>query len=276
MCARVTSLCCAGVVAVFSLSAVGGCMEERVVNDPWADLRQFADSQQPERQSGGGLAEYVADDGWAILVEEFTGRRAERRARMAAQRLRDRAGIENAWYRMERDRARVYIGRYNDPAGPAAEQALADARTVEVDGVQPYGQARIVPLSREATGAMSEYDLRNYPGYYSLQIAFYDDRGEQDHRVAAEEAVQALREDDEEAYYHHSDYMSIVTIGLFTDADFQQRPLRHGGTIMDYGPRVRELQEQYPYNLGNGHTIVQRSASGRETIQPSFLVEVPH
>jgi hypothetical protein len=61
----------------------------------------------------------------------------------------------------------------------------------------------------------------------------------------------------------------MVTIGLFTDAD-----LISDGATQTYGPKIRELQQKFPYNLGNGLTIVQKLAGKTLGQQPSFLVRL--
>jgi hypothetical protein len=60
----------------------------------------------------------------------------------------------------------------------------------------------------------------------------------------------------------------MVCLGLFTDDDFVKQP----DGSMGYGPRVRKLQEHFPYNLANGVTLLQHAPGQPPVAQPSFLV----
>ena len=114
-----------------------------------------------------------------------------------------------------------------------------------------------------------EHDLRNHPGAYTLQIGFYDEQFGDQFRQAAQEAAQVLRNDGHEAYFYHGPHRSMVTVGLFTENDFVQ-----DGVQSVYGPRIRELQQKHPYNLGNGRTLIQKVAGENLGEQPSFIVRV--
>ncbi len=121
------------------------------------------------------------------------------------------------------------------------------------------GPAETVPL-----------DVRAHSGMYTLQIGYYDDAFGPNFRNAAVKAAQTLREEGDPAYFYHGPHRSMVTVGLFTDDDLVQQ-----GFQRVYGPNVKTLQEKYPYNLGNGRTVVERINGEIVGEQSSFLVRIP-
>ena len=179
--------------------------------------------------------------------------------------------LPDVWFRDEGTRTVIYRGRYAAPNSQIARDDLEQTRKVALDGKQVFGAAVLVPIAagpQAATAPQSPWDLRQFPGMYTLQIGFYDADYGKDFRAAAEEAVRVLRGDGQEAYYYHGPNRAMVCVGLFTDQDFVQDV--QGG--MAYGPRVRQLQEHFPYNLGNGVTLLQQRPGQQPTPQPSFLV----
>ena len=121
-------------------------------------------------------------------------------------------------------------------------------------------------------------DLKQHAGMYSLQIGFYDEAFGKEFRKAAEEMATILREDGVEAYYYHGPNISMVTVGLFDDSDLVKREVRMPNGLVSiqegYGPRIKVLQEQFPNNLGNGATVIDKIDGQNLGPQPSFLVRV--
>ncbi|NJL31550.1 MAG: hypothetical protein HC898_07935 [Phycisphaerales bacterium] len=134
-------------------------------------------------------------------------------------------------------------------------------------------QAPAAPVKAEVT--LKQYDLAQFTGQpiYSLQIGFWDEnytRG--DFREAAADYVQELRRKGIEAYLFHGRIRSLVTVNLFKDGDLVPQP---DGTTL-YGPRVLELQKQFPYNLSNGEPFkLAIFGKEQEHPQPSFLIHMP-
>ena len=86
---------------------------------------------------------------------------------------------------------------------------------------------------------------------------------------AAEKAAAQLRTQGEDAYFYHGPKRSLVTIGLFNDSDIN---VVNGSVV--YSPRVKEVQKRFPYNLGNGVTVVEKVEGKKIREQPSVIVKV--
>ncbi|BAM02666.1 hypothetical protein PSMK_05070 [Phycisphaera mikurensis NBRC 102666] len=270
---------------------LAGCVQSRVVHDGWAEFARGA--------AAGGADVRLGRDPDAV-----SDRLAARRAGQRAHRLRlavfegpDRMadGHEAALFArsaggfggvslLDADGvAVVYAGRYADSADPAARRALKRARRLQgpansgMAGRKPFAGARLVPLAGPLRGAAAAapadpLDLRGHPGLFTLQVGFFDDAAEPDRRTAAERWANRLRRDEKvEAFYYHGPNRSLVTVGLFARSEFVQEGQQEG-----YPLAARELQKRFPHNLGNGHTLVERSASGEALgEQTSKLVKTP-
>jgi len=133
-----------------------------------------------------------------------------------------------------------------------------------------------------------EWELKNAPGYYSLQVAvFYNTGDMRRRRYAAQEYCRILREEKgEEAYYDNGEVNSSVCIGAFPESAIQTTQKTDPLTgilhvtcrIVD--ERMLALQRKYPYNLHNGrilYEILHDPATGRKIRDPhtSFAVEIP-
>lgn len=160
--------------------------------------------------------------------------------------------------RIVRDsRFSTFAKRFSTQEKPQALQSQAPVAPVKIDEV------------------LQKYDLTQFTGQplYSLQIGFWDEtftRG--DFRKAAAEYVLDLRRKGVEAYLFHGRIRSLVTVNLFKDGDLIPQP---DGTTL-YGPRVLELQKQFPYNLSNGEPFkLAIFGKEQEHPQPSFLIHMP-
>ncbi len=271
---EVTSL-----VLLAATAMLVGCEVELRRTNPWSDLQAIA-----RRQQGGdpwGAGGRAADDegnprhGWTIFVKEFTGPNAATQAQQEIAVLQAHARLTGLWYRTEQARVSLYRGQYTAGTLPEAQYDLEQVQAVEIDGERPYAGAIIVSLSGDRRTALSRWDLRLYPGYYSLQIGVYDSQFDEDYRKAAEQFAEKVRRDGKKAYYYHGPNRSMVTVGLFTDEDFELVDGPGGMQVMSYGHAIRQLQESYPHNLLNGRTIVERRPNQPEQVQSSFLVRVP-
>jgi len=265
------------IMALSGLLLLGGCYEERIVRDSFTDLRDLAGSQNRQRTTRGMMAQ---SGGWTILLAEFEGSNRDRRAEQLVQRLTHEAFVGDLWLDSGDGKTRVLRGVYPGPDSEMAQYDLLRTQHITINGSQPYTHARLVPLGHDGSVAGdSDYDLRRYSGRLSLQIGYFDEAMGPTFRKAAEEYVKTLRSEGEEAYFYHGPNMSHVTIGLFGEEDRLQRVMRtpegHDLIMTDYSPRVRELQRRYPYNLGNGHTMLARTEDGASVPLESFLVEIP-
>lgn len=119
-----------------------------------------------------------------------------------------------------------------------------------------------------------DWKLENARGLYSLQVARFEPRDDfMEFKQAAAEYCRILRDLGFEAYFHHSDSGSAVTVGSFGADAIRQND--DGKTI--YAPHVTALQqkEHLQHNLVNGAIVRVRDHSGVFYAVPSTLVEIP-
>lgn len=250
-------------------AGLAGCQtEQRVVRDGWAGLRQIADKPQP--QAGpSSLTDPAAGQGWAVLLQQFTGPDRRQQAQELMDRIHQAGVAADLWSEDYQGVLKVYAGRFHGPQEPAAQQTLERVQRITLDESNPFASARLVPLMGQGRFITDPLDLKQYVGYYTLQIGYYDAQFGKDFRQAAEDAARELREEGYEAYYYHGPFRSLVTVGLFTENDFVMK-----GNTQAYGPRIKTLQDKFPYNLGNGRTLIETVNGKNLGEQPSCLVRV--
>lgn len=261
---------------------LSACTYQKVLYDPWAQYRDMADKTNPER-SRGAQAAHAFEDGWGILLECFEGdRRAERASRLV-KRLRDEARLSDVWIKEMPDKVLVFRGHFSDQTSPEAKTALQETRTAQLDGVRPYESAGFVSLAATARQATGNLDLRQFvgQGLYSLQVAAFDEIYDKDFRKSAESYAAELRAKGDEAYFYHGANLSIVTVGLFSDDDFEEVDVQQQSPTgiskykqKVYGPKMLKLQEKYPHNIYDGYTIKEKNPDGTSVEQSSFLVPI--
>ena len=152
--------------------------------------------------------------------------------------------------------------------------------------VWPFRMAKMAPYPVPLAVPRS-WELSANPGHYSLQVAvFYNTEEMRQRRSAAEQYCKLLRDQGQQAYVHHGQVHSSVTIGSFPRTalkTFQQQDPMTGRIqvvqrIVD--PQMLALQKKYPNHLQNGAKAFQ-VARDRRTQQRvrdahvSFPVEVP-
>lgn len=256
------------VPVTFALLLSFGCVEERVTRDDFALLRELGDSTNDKGQPGVD-DKNTTTEGYAIFIQRFEGSSRHREANSLVRQLTSNLLIPDIWTLEEGKSISVYRGRYPDPTVDAALRDLRQTRMLQVNNERPFSGAVLVSLDNpQGATPGGPLDLRRHRGMYSLQVGFYDREFGEEFRQAAEKAAKVLRDEGHEAYYYHGRSLSLITIGLFTDKD-----LVYIDKVANYGPRVKELQAKFPYNLANGLTIVN-TINGNKITQPSFLVRV--
>jgi hypothetical protein len=135
----------------------------------------------------------------------------------------------------------------------------------------PFAQATLEALPRSST-APADWDLAKADGYWSWQVGvFYNEGAMRQRRLAAEQYCKLLRDQGEEAYYHHGAEVSSVCVGLFPKSAIQvqmlddampsgrrgepERVRRSTNRIVD--PRMLELERRFPEHLENGKRVYQ-------------------
>jgi hypothetical protein len=254
-----------------------GCMRQRVVHDGWGWLRDTEWSDRPRTttsaaQSNTGTA---MRGGWAIQIALIDGRDRAKKAQQFASMVQQHSRMAEIWVEDvpgpdgKSGRTRVLAGRYRSGDDWGALEDLNHLRFVEVEGDYPFASAELIPLGEKLAPGDNPYDLKRYVGMYTLQIGFYDDAAGPEFRKLAEQAVLVLRDQGEQAYFYHGPHRALICLGLFSDTDFEEV----SGTRV-YGPRIKSLQERFPYNLANGYTQIERKQGQLLGEQPSFLVRV--
>lgn len=214
--------------------------------------------------------------GWSIVLESHSGPDAAARAQERLGPVASDAGRSDVFIRTTQRGAAIVAGSYSSPESPEARADLEAIRAHVVRGTRPFSQAFFAPPKEPVDpGRIPELNLLaakqtfGRDKEYTLQIAFYQSKKPDDAKRAAEQAALQLRRDGELAFYYHGPTMSLVTVGLFTDRDFDQ-------ALRPRNPAILALQERYPYNLHNGeYPIIERRPGQPETKQPSRMVAVP-
>jgi nucleoside-diphosphate-sugar epimerase len=134
------------------------------------------------------------------------------------------------------------------------------------------------------TGALPQFNLAKAKeqfgekaALYTLQVGVYGRRDLpnpkeadlKEVRKTAEEAAAKLRKEGELAFYYHGPTMSMVTIGVYDEKDFDPQ-------IPNFeSQRLREAKKRNPLNLYNGAGVKIKPKGSPATMQPSGLVEIP-
>ncbi len=250
------------------LTAAGCEMETRVVGSSWDNLR--ADPKPRQTQDGNAHQDPAGGQGWAIQLIQIPGKNRHDQAKELIQKLRTQTKLADLWIQDLGNVATIYHSRFQKASDPAIRTALANVKQIQLDGTRPFTKSELVPLVGGGRAIADPFDLRQFTGYYSLQVGFYDQAFGKDFRQAAEQAVQVLREDGHDAYYYHGPHRSVIAVGVFS----YEQAFVTAGTHDTYAPHIRELQKHFPYNLGNGLTLIQKVAGKNIGEQKSSLIRV--
>lgn len=259
------------------LLVVSGCEPEtRVIRSSWDSLpadpkpRQHRNTPNNPDRGNDPYQDPAGGQGWAIQVAQVSGSTRHDEARELVQQLRTHSNLADFWIEDLNNTATVYHGRFKQASDPSIRTTLAAVQNIKIDDTQPFADSQLVPLVGQGRAIADPFDLRQFIGYYSLQIGFYDAAYNGDFREAAEQAIRVLREQGHDAYYYHGPHRSIIAVGVFS----YEQAFVNAGTHDTYAPHIRELQKQFPFNLGNGATIIQKEAGKNIGEQKSSLIRV--
>jgi len=249
----------------------------------------------------GGRGPAPGEEAWAIRCAAFNGPDRFERARWCEQALKSYPDLKAELVQVlhNEDGSVVYYGRYarrfdtrthNEVFVPDPRPALELIRSLSVmvqgQPAWPFRLAVLEPLPG-GPGEAPEWDLRHARGYWSWQVAvFYNTETMQQRKEAAVAYCRLLREQGEEAYYHHGPVNSSVTIGTFPKqaiVEMQREDPLSGvltATSKIVDERMLALQRRFPHNLENGHLIyeIERGPSGEVASRvphASFPVRIP-
>jgi hypothetical protein len=257
-----------------------------------------------------------ADAQWTIICEVFDGPNHQAQARAAKDYWLQHINMPGFYIVHEEDHSTLYYGYYRSIDNPKdhreSDRAQADRQRLrqlaDPTGQHPFLGSIFVELVPKDPPAPSEWNLVNAKGYWSLQVAVYEDDPRR--KEAAVDSVQEMRAHGIQAYYYHGPTASSVCIGLWPREAVQQeqpsrpanpnepvlvsnRPMEGNGEVYlrSTGQRVQEItpqvkivdptllamMRQYPYEAINGEMEV-RDADGHlvKGPTPSYVVEVPH
>ncbi len=264
--------------------ALGACSEQDKAK--WDEM--FKPSDRP---LFGGLSGDT--EKWTIECNEYLGERHRETAETAADALRRAPNLRGDKVRVEHhaSSSRVYYGEYalkQDKSSDELRVVLNDAikrdlefiRQLSLNEQYIFFQARPIAKPGEKVGP-PEWSLERARGTYTLHVGVtYATPTLRDYQEAAIEWVKDLRSRGYEAYYYHDPEkpQTSICVGSFGDDAFVTEP----DGRMAYSKAVKDLQlqEEFRYNLENGHIthrITADPSSGKRERIPnwSFLVEIP-
>ena len=213
---------------------------------------------------------------WSILCVEVVG--AEHRAvcdGMAAS-LRNTPGIRPghvfSMHEDDKSRSRLCYGEYYRRSDPhtgkleipakMAVDLAAIKQLVDASGQRVFLGARHIPYPVPDVGD-PRWDLRRVAGRHTLQVAvFFDTDDFHERKQAAAEYAAQLRAQGFEAYYHHGETASEVTVGSF------------GDDLREAAPEITRLREHFQYHLENGRYKWNHLDGERYRVKP-MVVAVP-
>lgn len=228
-------------------------------------------------------------DAWTIVIAAFTTDTPEQsregQAQAALSRVHGVEGLDDAFITTRGQSFMVAFGKYDSPDSSKAKSDLQRIRAIQIDGQRPFASSFLIPPPKAAlAGSTPELDLLNArrmygpQAKYTLQVGRYAREDFQpaspserkEFRKLAEEAAAKLRKDGEQAFYFHGETMSLVTVGLFSDADLPRKD-RPASALL------RDLQTRFPHNLLNGAGVRIRRAGekGEGQLAPSVIVATP-
>ncbi len=240
--------------------------------------------------TGGGSLFGSKGAPWTIRCVELQGPHRLQQIEQVAETLRQTPGIrpEDVFSHDESDGfARLYYGRYRRRTDPkSGKRPMPPEMREDIDLLRQLGDPsgerffiRAMPVRMPMLDVGDpDWALANVPATYSLQVAVFEPNDEfWEYKEAAAKYCTLLREKGYEAYYHHGDAASVVTVGAFgPDAVISKLVGRRWQTY--YSSEVLALQrnELLKYNRLNGAVYRVRDDTGAMVPVPSRLVKIPH
>ncbi len=211
---------------------------------------------------------------WRIVLATYSGENALAQAHAALPVFQNEGGVPEAFVEPRRRGAVIAVGAYDEPSSAAAQRHLARIRAITYNGRPAHPAAFLAPPEARPTGGDPELDLatarRRFgeSAKYTLQVAVYESDRRAEAARLAEQAAASYRADGELAFYFHGPNRSMVTIGLFTDRDYDPQNNR-------YSAELRALLARHPKHLLNGMGVRERGPDGSTRDQPPQLVQTP-
>lgn len=225
------------------------------------------------------------ENAWTIVIVAFRGEEADQLSRLALHKVQTEGNLPGAFIERRGEAVVIAYGQYESGDSARGVEELKRIQSMEVNGEKPFRDALLAPpVNGSNLGGMPQINLVQAKALYgehalyTLQVGVY---GRQDllhpteedlkeARKAAEQAAMKLRQEGELAFYYHGPRMSMVTVGVFDEVDFDpQVPTAQSS-------RLRDARKRFPYNLYNGAGIKERRPGQAEArMQTSTLVAIP-
>lgn len=221
-----------------------------------------------------GSAAAARPAAWRIVLATYSGENALAQAQAALPIFQNEGGVPEAFVEARRRGAVIALGAYESPSSSAAQRDLARIRAITYNDRPAHPAAFLAPPESRSLGGDPELDLataRERYGQsvkYTLQVAVYESDRRAEAARLAEQAAAAYRADGELAFYFHGPNRSMVTIGLFTDRDYDPQNDR-------VSAELRALIARHPKHLLNGMGVRERGPDGTTRDQPTHLVQTP-
>ncbi|MCH7719464.1 MAG: SPOR domain-containing protein, partial [Planctomycetes bacterium] len=196
----------------------------------------------------------VTGQKWSIQCVELVGSEHRVLCDQLAASLRNTPGMRaskvHPVHQDAKNRSRLCYGKYNRRTDPQTgklhipEKMAQELATIK-NLTDPSGQriflgARMVPFPGPDVGD-PRWDIARLPRKHTLQVAvFYETDHFHERKQAAAEYAAQLRKEGFEAYYHHGETSSEVTVGSF------------GEDLRAAAREVKQLREHFKYALENG------------------------
>lgn len=237
--------------------------------DQLGALRADAGAADPAPEPLLTTDDLPANDAWGILLETFTG---ADHALVAADRLNHLAsalGRQDLRLIRRAQGSAIVLGDYTALDDGEATRDLAWVHALRSEAGPMYPTAHMIPPDAQQIDDGSDRNLamakRTHGAAvkFTLEIGIFDSPDEAERREYAERAVGVLRDQGESAFYYHGSRFSSVTIGAFTDLDYDP--------VTGYrSAAVRDLMGRHPNHLYNG---AGKKVGG--VLLPSRLVQIP-
>lgn len=238
------------------------------------DANRAAEGAQLFGGGRSGNSSNIPSTGWRIVLATFNGADAVARAQSSLSQIQAQRGLAGAFIDAQRHGAIIALGSYNNPRDRAARRELERIHAIRIDDIAVFGSAFLMPPPSGVSGANTELNLANAHKLfgddlvYTLQVAVYESDNRAEVLQSAEQAASLFRQDGELAFYYHGPNRSIVTIGLFTENDYD--PVT---TLLS--DELKALKERHPDHLYNGMGVREHLPDGTMRNQPTRLVRIP-
>lgn len=259
------------------------------------------DFKPPKEQAKGEPQEDI----WAIRCIEVPGPTRFQLAKSYGDALRKVKGLKADLVQVidSEGTSVVYYGHYKQVYEGGRESFKPDPKS-DLDLIRPLsfmspnGDGTATPVwpfylaSIEtlptASSVPGEWNLLKARGYWSLQVGVFYNQGEmRQRRYAAEQYCKLLRDQGQEAYFHHATERSAVFVGAYPrEAIVETRranPLTGASefSMKIVDEKMLDAQRKNPYNVENGAVMYDvevdpKTGEKTKTPHPSFAVEIPH